>query len=145
MSAWWWEKVREQGCGRRVLLCCAVPCCAVPCCAVLCRAVLCCAVLCCAALCCGTGGWGSCCLGPASSLLSPLRPDSRMRPPNAYTHQSLDPCLPRLVPPPSPAGMPNSKTGAKGNLRVRFALEFPRKQLSEQERAQLEAMLRDKM
>ncbi|EFN59562.1 hypothetical protein CHLNCDRAFT_18104 [Chlorella variabilis] len=42
-------------------------------------------------------------------------------------------------------GMPNSKTGAKGNLRVRFALEFPRKQLSEQERAQLEAMLRDKM
>lgn len=41
--------------------------------------------------------------------------------------------------------MPNSKTGAKGNLRLRFDIQFPRKQLSEAERGQLEAMLKDKM
>ncbi|PRW61391.1 dnaJ-like protein subfamily B member 4-like isoform B [Chlorella sorokiniana] len=42
-------------------------------------------------------------------------------------------------------GMPNSKTGVKGNLRLRFDIQFPRKQLSEAERGQLEEMLRDKM
>lgn len=40
--------------------------------------------------------------------------------------------------------MPNSKTGVKGNLRLRFDIQFPRKQLSEAERTQLEGMLRDK-
>lgn len=42
-------------------------------------------------------------------------------------------------------GMPSSKTGAKGNLRLRFNIQFPRKLLSEAERQQLEALLRDKM
>jgi DnaJ-class molecular chaperone len=41
--------------------------------------------------------------------------------------------------------MPSSKTGAKGNLRLRFNIQFPRKLLSEAERQQLEALLRDKM
>jgi hypothetical protein len=41
--------------------------------------------------------------------------------------------------------MPNSKTGAKGNLRLRFEVAYPRKQLSEAERGQLEAMLAGKM
>jgi DnaJ family protein B protein 4 len=41
-------------------------------------------------------------------------------------------------------GMPNSKTGAKGNLRIRFQIEFPRKQLGEAERRQLEALLAGK-
>lgn len=40
--------------------------------------------------------------------------------------------------------MPNSKTGAKGNLRIRFHIEFPRKQLGEPERRQLEALLAGK-
>jgi DnaJ-class molecular chaperone len=43
-----------------------------------------------------------------------------------------------------PAGFPSSKTGTKGNLRLRFDIQFPRKQLSEAERQQLEAMLADK-
>ena len=43
-----------------------------------------------------------------------------------------------------PAGMPNSKTGAKGNLRLRFDVQFPRQPLSEQERGVLEVMLKDK-
>lgn len=43
------------------------------------------------------------------------------------------------------AGMPNSKTGQKGNLRLRLDIAFPRKQLNESERAQLEALLKDKM
>lgn len=42
------------------------------------------------------------------------------------------------------AGMPNSKTGVKGNLRLKFNIEFPRKQLDEAARAQLEALLKDK-
>jgi hypothetical protein len=53
----------------------------------------------------------------------------------------LAPC-PLLLP--LPAGFPSSKTGAKGNLRLRFDIQFPRKQLSEAERQQLEAMLADK-
>jgi hypothetical protein len=52
--------------------------------------------------------------------------------PAAHPNQSL------------PAGMPNSKTGAKGNLRIRFQIEFPRKQLGEAERRQLEALLAGK-
>lgn len=42
------------------------------------------------------------------------------------------------------AGMPNSKTGQKGNLRLRFDIQFPSKQLSEAERGQLDALLKDK-
>ncbi len=42
------------------------------------------------------------------------------------------------------AGMPSSKTGAKGNLRLRFDIQFPRKLLSEQERRQLDALLAGK-
>jgi len=41
--------------------------------------------------------------------------------------------------------MPNSKSGAKGNLRLRFDIQFPRQQLSESEREQLEQMLASKM
>ena len=42
-------------------------------------------------------------------------------------------------------GMPVSKApGTKGDLRLRFDLAFPRRQLGEGERAQLEAMLADK-
>lgn len=46
--------------------------------------------------------------------------------------------------PPVAAGMPNSKTGKKGNLRLRFDVQFPRAQLSEAERTQLEGLLKDK-
>lgn len=42
-------------------------------------------------------------------------------------------------------GMPNSRTGVKGNLRIRFDVAFPRQQLSEQERRQLEELLKGKM
>lgn len=42
-------------------------------------------------------------------------------------------------------GMPSSKTGGKGNLRIRFDIAFPRKQLSEAERQQLIALLSNKM
>lgn len=40
--------------------------------------------------------------------------------------------------------MPSSKSGQKGALRLHFDVLFPRKQLSEAERAQLESLLRDK-
>ncbi|KAL4424051.1 hypothetical protein ABPG75_001352 [Micractinium tetrahymenae] len=42
-------------------------------------------------------------------------------------------------------GMPNSKTGAKGNLRIKFDVAFPWQQLNEQEQQQLEELLKGKM
>ncbi len=67
-------------------------------------------------------------------------------PPAALTANVARPATPQRMPAllPPAAGMPNSKTGVKGNLRLRFDIQFPRKQLSEEERGQLEAMLKDK-
>lgn len=53
----------------------------------------------------------------------------------------VTPTYERIVP---NEGMPNSKTGQKGNLRIRFEVQFPKKQLSETEQRQLHAMLADK-
>ena len=38
-------------------------------------------------------------------------------------------------------GMPNSKTGQRGNLRIGFRINFPRRQLTGNEAAQLHALL----